>query len=351
MTAVPLLDPSLQRSNRSSGTVNDALAAIARGEPVVVLDDAGRENEGDLILAAELVTPQTLAFVIRHTSGLVCVAMTGERLDHLDIPLMVGTNSAVLGTAFTVSVDHRASTTTGISAADRAGTIRALVDPSARPEDFARPGHVFPLRSHPGGVLQRPGHTEAAVDLARLAGLAPAGVLAEIVNPDGTMARPEDLSRFADDHGLLLITVDELVTHRRRHERLLQHVSRTALPTEFGPFTMHAFRSTLDGAEHVALVRGDLRRGGPILVHVHRECLTGDVLGSTRCRCGNELRSALQRIASEGEGIVVYVRGQDRDGTVAAQMLAELGVRTVRLLTGGRASGWDLADELMPWTV
>ena len=364
MTAVPLLDPgpgsgpiavegpepvidrgapSLPGPLPSVGSVPSALAAIARGEPVVVLDDAGRENEGDLIVAAERATPETIAFLVRHTSGLLCVAMTGESLDRLDIPLMVGTNTDGLGTAFTVSVDHVASTTTGISAGDRASTIRALVDPAARAADFARPGHVFPLRARAGGVLQRPGHTEAAVDLARLAGLAPAGVLAEIVNPDGRMARADDLALFAAEHRLVMITVDDLVTYRRRHERLVEHLSSASLPTDFGSFTIHAFGSLVDGREHVALVHGEPGAGEPVLARVHSECLTGDVFASARCGCGAALSSAMRRIADEGQGIVVYVRGHEPDSAVAAHILAELGVTSVRLLTDDPAAGWELA--------
>jgi 3,4-dihydroxy 2-butanone 4-phosphate synthase / GTP cyclohydrolase II len=351
VTAVPLLDPGCADPAPASpgllrpplGPVPVALAAIARGEPVVVLDDAGRENEGDLIVAAELATAASLAFMVRHTSGLICVAMTGDRLDQLDIPLMVGTNTDGLGTAFTVSVDHRASTTTGISAADRAATIRALIDPTAGAGDFARPGHVFPLRADPMGVLGRRGHTEAAVDLARLAGLAPAGVLGEIVNDDGTMARADDLVRFTDDHGLVLVTVGDLVAFRRRRECLVRHLSTASLPTESGRFTVHAFGSLLDGVEHVALVRGEVADRKRVLTRVHRECLTGDVFASTGCRCDAHLRSAMARIASEETGIVVYVRGRESDGTVAAHILRELGVASVRLMTDDTVVARDLA--------
>lgn len=235
------------------GTIPEALAALRRGEFVVVVDDENRENEGDLILAAEYATPEAIAFMVRHTSGLVCVGMTGDRLDALDLPLMVTTNSDHHGTAFTVSVDSRAATTTGISAADRAGTIRALVDEATGPGDFTRPGHVFPLRARTGGVLQRAGHTEAAVDLTRLAGLAPAGVLCEIVNPDGTMARRPQLASFAARHGLVIVTIEQVTAYRRRHEQLVKPVASAAMHTEFGPAVVSAHRSVVDGIEHIAV--------------------------------------------------------------------------------------------------
>jgi 3,4-dihydroxy 2-butanone 4-phosphate synthase / GTP cyclohydrolase II len=353
--------------------VEAAVAAVAAGRFVVVLDDADRENEADLIMAADHVTPEALAFMVRHTSGLVCVALTAERLDDLELPLMVPKNSDSFGTAFTVSVDYRPGTTTGISAADRATTIRALVDDASAASDFTRPGHVFPLRARPGGVLKRAGHTEAAVDLARLAGLSPAGVLCELVNDDGTMARGEQAARFAAEHGLPILTVAELIAFRRRWEKLVEHRSSTVITTPYGRFLMHTYEGLLDGGEHLALVRGYVTGTEPVLVRVHSECLTGDVFGSDRCRCGAELRHALERIAAADCGVLVYLRGDESRGAtgahgpsderglppdsreygIGAQILADLGVRTMRLLTNNPAKysglggfGLDIADRL-----
>jgi len=358
--------------------VEAAIAAIANGELVVVLDSEGRENEGDLIMAAELATPEAMAFMVRYTSGVVCVGMTGERLDELDIPLMVQQGTEAQGTAFTVSVDLRAGTSTGISAADRAATVRALVDPAAAPGDFTRPGHVFPLRARPGGVLRRPGHTEAAVDLTTLAGLAPAGVLCELVRPDGGMARGPDLARFAARHDLAIITIDELIAYRRRQEQLVVRRSSAAVPTPYGRFTVHAYESVIDGVEHLALVRGDSGSADPVLVRVHSECLTGDVFGSGRCDCGAQLQLAMANIAEAGRGVVVYLRGHegrgiglaskiaayglqdggldtveanvalglptdDREYSLAAQILDDLGVGAVRLMTNNPAKIEGLA--------
>lgn len=294
--------------------IENAIAAIGRGELVVVVDDADRENEGDLIMAAEKVTPETMAFMIRHTSGVICMPMLGERLDQLRLPLMVAHNTEVQRTAFTVSVDAVHGTSTGISAADRAVTVQTLIAPTTHSEDLARPGHIFPLRYREGGVLKRAGHTEAAVDLARLAGLTPAGVLAEVVNDDGTMQRLPQLERFAREHGLHLISIADLIRYRRHREKLVTRVSEARIPTKHGDFTAYVYSSELDEVEHMAFVCGEVAGRDNVLVRVHSECLTGDVFGSMRCDCGMQLDLALERIAEEGRGVLVYLRGHEGRG-------------------------------------
>ena len=303
--------------------IEDAIEAIGRGDMVVVVDDEDRENEGDLIMAAEFATPEKIAFFLSHTSGLICVPMTGERLDHLDLPLMVSTNTESQRTAFTVTVDYRHGTTTGISAADRAATIQALIDPATRPNDLARPGHILPLRYRPGGVLKRAGHTEAAVDLARSAGLYPAGVLCEVVNHDKTdMARLPELERFAAEHDLLLISIADLIRYRRQNDRLIRRIAEARIPIAgYGDFTCYAYESVLNLDQHVALVRGAVQGEENVLVRVHSECLTGDVFGSLRCDCGPQLDAALRLIADEGQGVLVYLRGHEGRGIGIAHKL------------------------------
>jgi 3,4-dihydroxy 2-butanone 4-phosphate synthase / GTP cyclohydrolase II len=363
--------------NMPFDSVEAAIAAVAKGQIVVVVDDAARENEGDLILAAEHATPEKVAFMIRHTSGVICATLPNERARDLHLPLMVAENTESMRTAFTVSVDYTVGTTTGISASDRSATLRALADPLRRAADFARPGHIFPLRAREGGVLRREGHTEAASDLARLAGLAPVGVLAEIVNDDGSMANPEQVARFAAEHRLVRISIADLIAYRRRTEVLVEAVADARLPTRHGVFSARVYRGVLDGIEHVALVKGEVRGAQNVLVRVHSECLTGDIFGSTRCDCGAQLDSALERIAEAGQGVVVYLRGHEGRGIgltrkmhayklqdqgrdtvqanvdlglpvdsrtydVGAQILTDLGVTTLRLMSNNPAKFREL---------